>query len=119
MKTTVLADMLGVTMLATVGLLPLGCLPVPQPAAAVDLQPDVAVYGTYSLMVSGPRPSPVEPADGCKSGCRCNGTGIEPTGDGLARVPCRCPDTCKCKAKKESVSCQSGTCRLQTQRIVR
>jgi len=104
MKTIALADSLGVMILATATALPLGCVPIPT-AVKADLQPFIAVTGNYELMVSGPRPTPA-PApgpgpDGCQSGCRCNGTGREPTGDGLATTPCRCPDSCACKAKKQ------------------
>lgn len=31
---------------------------------------------------------------------KCNNTGKVRSGDGLAIVPCPCPDTCPCKAKK-------------------
>lgn len=122
MKTTIMADVCGLAMVAAAASLPLGCVPVPQPAAASDLQADIAVYGQYSLMVSGahvvPAPSPA-PEAGCTTGCRCNGSGVEPTGDGLARVPCRCPDSCSCKAKKETSPCQSGTCPRPTRPTVR
>lgn len=30
---------------------------------------------------------------------KCNGTGKVRSGDGLAIVPCPCPDTCPCKSK--------------------
>lgn len=117
MKNAAFADVIGITMMAVVGSLPLGC--VPRVDAKVDLQPIVAVCGEYSIMVSGGR-SVVVPTDGCSKGCKCAGSGVEPTGDGLERVPCRCPDTCKCKTpKKEAVPCQSGTCRPPMQRIVR
>lgn len=114
MKHAAFADAVGIAMLATIGSLPLGC--VPRAEATVNLQPMVAVCGQYSLMVTGTRIV----ADGCSKGCKCAGSGVEPTGDGLAKVPCRCPDTCKCKStNKEAVPCQSGTCRIPTQRIVR
>lgn len=112
MRVVALADGIGVAMLAAVAALPFGCSVRPTEAAKAECQPFIAVAGNYSVMVSGPRPTPAPaPApkpNGCLAGCRCNGTGIEPTGDGLARVPCRCPDNCQCKSK--AASCQSGKC---------
>lgn len=70
-----------------------------------NLQPFVAVAGAYSLMAAGvgPTPSPAPPPeDGCTPGCRCEGTGIERTGDGLSTTDCRCPDGCECKSRKEA-----------------
>lgn len=82
-----------------------------------NLQPEVAAFGSYALIEGNRRPlepSP-EPAGGCAEGCRCNGTGREPTGDGLSDSECRCPDGCKCKAKKAATVasgtvCKTGTC---------
>jgi hypothetical protein len=116
MKHIALADSLGVVMLAAVTGLPLGCDIRPQPPRD-DLQPLIAVAGNYELLVTGPRPTPApEPTpapgrDGCQSGCRCNGTGKEPTGDGLAIVPCRCKQG---KQKSEGQQCP-----LPARRIVR
>lgn len=103
MKPYALADSFGVAMVVLMAALPLGCgiKPVKIP---VDLQPLIAVTGNYAVLVSGrnpsPAPAPAPKPNGCLAGCRCNGTGIEPTGDGLSRVPCRCEDDCPCKAKK-------------------
>ena len=55
-------------------------------------------YGSRSLS------KPVTPQEGCEAGCGCNGTGEERSGDGLAVVACRCPDTCDCKQSSEPVS---------------
>ena len=77
-----------------------------------------------------PAPAPNGPPAGCESGCRCNGTGEEKSGDGLAIVPCRCEDDCECKAARaepepviadepqlvpitSSSSCESGNCQPQ------
>lgn len=80
-----------------------------------NLQPLIAVAGTYSLMaMETPAPPAPPPAPaGCAKGCKCNGTGREPTGDGLSTVPCRCPDGCACKTKSIKSSgtiCTTGTC---------
>lgn len=123
MKHVAIADAVGVVILSSVAALPFGCVPRPTVAKA-DLQPLIAVAGTYELMVSGPKPNPTPapaPApkpNGCLAGCRCNGTGIEPTGDGLSKVPCRCEDDCPCK-RKTSKPCETGKCPLPTPRTVR
>jgi hypothetical protein len=120
MKHAAFADAVGVVILSSVAALPFGCVPRPTVAKA-DLQPLIAVAGTYELMVSGPKPNPTPapaPApkpNGCLEGCRCNGTGIEPTGDDLSKVPCRCEDDCPCKTKR----CETGKCPPPTQRTVR
>lgn len=44
----------------------------------------------------------VVPSKGCEEGCRCNGTGEEPSGDGILVVNCRCEDDCECKAGKDA-----------------
>lgn len=44
---------------------------------------------------------PVSPQAGCEAGCGCNGTGEEKSGDGLAVVSCRCPESCECKQAEE------------------
>lgn len=78
----------------------LGCS-LDQPAG--DLRPLVAAGGAYGLMDQRqpqPQPGPQPGPTACVRGCKCNGTGREPTGDGLATVECRCPDNCPCKAKK-------------------
>lgn len=80
------------------------------------LQPFVAVTGAYALMDRAPPPAPEPPADGCVKGCKCGGTGVEKTGDGLSKTPCRCPDDCGCKKKardfttKSAPVCTTGTC---------
>lgn len=112
MKHVAIADAVGVALLSSVTALPLGC--VPQPAAVkADLQPLIAVAGTYELMAPKsdptPAPAPAPKPNGCVAGCRCNGTGIEPTGDGLAKVPCRCEDDCPCK-RKAAQPCPTGNC---------
>ena len=38
----------------------------------------------------------------------CKGTGYVLSGDGLAKVPCPCDDTCECKKKK--TGCPGGKC---------
>lgn len=117
MKAIALADGLGVAVVALVAALPLGCGVRPTEAKE-DLQPFIAVAGHYSVLVSGktpqnpsPAPAPAPKPNGCLAGCRCNGTGIEPTGDGLAKVPCRCDDSCACK-QKGAAPCPSGKCRV-------
>jgi hypothetical protein len=107
MKHIAIADAVGVAILSSVAALPLGCVPQPQPKAAkADLQPLIAVAGTYSLMVSGAEnPTPAPKPNGCLEGCRCNGTGKEPTGDRLSIVSCRCEDDCACKRKAQQ--CQT------------
>ena len=57
----------------------------------------------------------VVPSKGCEEGCRCNGTGEEPSGDGILVVNCRCEDDCECKAGKDAPSnsepvCVDGSC---------
>jgi hypothetical protein len=114
MRPIAIADSLGVALLATVTAMPLGCVPEPKVAKA-DPQPLIAVAGNYAILESGtrptpaPSPTPTPGPGGCRSGCKCNGTGREPTGDGLATMPCRCPDDCKCKA---SQTCTTGSCRV-------
>lgn len=111
MKIAALADGVGIALVASMAALPLGC-GVRTTEAKTECQPFIAVAGHYAVLESGSRPTPAPaPApkpNGCRAGCRCNGTGIEPTGDGLARVPCRCDDNCPCKTK--AAPCQSGKC---------
>lgn len=68
-------------------------------AEVPDERPFVAVTFYYESMRET-SPAPVVPTDGCVDGCGCNGTGEERSGDGLAVVGCRCPETCSCKANK-------------------
>ena len=94
-----------------------GCEP-----ASLNLQPVVAVGGAYGLAedAAKPRPAPAPPKpDGCVEGCKCNGTGVEPSGDKLNVGPCRCDDSCACKKKKAATTalpiktgtiCTTGTC---------
>lgn len=65
-----------------------------------DLQPFVAVAGAYAMVEyrAEPTPAPEPASDKCAAGCKCNGTGKELSGDGVALIGCRCPDSCKCKA---------------------
>ena len=73
-------------------------------------------------------PTSEVPREGCEPGCKCNGTGKEETGDGLAIVPCRCDDDCECKAEKSTAeilrepplvpvtqaeSCENGSCNAE------
>lgn len=75
-------------------------------AAEVD-RPDIiaALAVRYAAIMTSqddtPAPTPT-PSGDCTTGCRCNGTGKERTGDGLSVVDCRCPDGCKCKASNSS-----------------
>jgi hypothetical protein len=103
-------DSVGVVMLASVAALPLGCIPT----VVIDPQPLIAVGGNYALFgkPAGPAPAPAPAPGGCDSGCKCNGTGKEPSGDGLAVVNCRCPEGCKCKPKGSTV-CVSGSCQVK------
>lgn len=55
----------------------------------------------YAAIVCVPRDAPKPPSEGCAEGCKCNGTGKERSGDGLAIVNCRCDDDCECKAGKQ------------------
>lgn len=123
MKPSVVADSVGVLLLATVTALPLSCIPRVD-AKQPNLQPFIAVAGTYSLMAAdrGPTPAPAPPSTGCVEGCKCNGTGKEKSGDGLAIVPCRCPDTCSCKAAKktaQATTCTTGSCGWPTRNMAR
>lgn len=102
MKPAALVDVVGVAMVATFAALPLSCVPQ-VPMNGENLQPLVAAAGAYSVMLDEPAPTPV-PTVGCDEGCKCNGTGKEKSGDGLAIVGCRCPDSCSCKAKKAPVT---------------
>jgi len=81
----------------------------------VNLQPNVAAYGSYAVLEGKRLPPPAPAAEGCTEGCKCNGTGRERTGDGLSDSECRCPAGCKCKAKKAAAVttgtiCKTGTC---------
>jgi len=81
----------------------------------VNLQPNVAAYGSYAVLEGKRLPPPAPATDGCTEGCKCNGTGRERTGDGLSDSECRCPAGCKCKAKKAAAVttgtiCKTGTC---------
>lgn len=116
-----IADSIGVAMLATVAAIPLGCIKTAL-AVRAEPQPFIAVCGTYAVLASGsePGPAPVQP-DGCAAGCKCGGTGKEKSGDGLALVGCRCPDTCKCKGavqhppatiSSKPSTCTSGSCKV-------
>lgn len=101
MRIVALADGIGIALVASMAALPLGCGLRPTEAKE-DLQPFIAVAGHYAVLEKpspSPAPAPAPKPNGCLAGCRCNGTGIEPTGDGLAKVPCRCDDSCACKAK--------------------
>lgn len=95
-----------------VGLLLAGVAGCSEPA---NLQPLIAVSGQYAIMAARrcPTPAPV-PEPGCSKGCKCNGTGIEPSGDRLNTGPCRCPDSCECKKRKSvmlsGTSCVTGSC---------
>ncbi len=53
----------------------------------------------YAAVITNPpkAPTPDKPREGCVEGCKCNGTGKEKSGDGLAVVSCRCDDDCSCK----------------------
>ena len=62
-------------------------------------RPFVSVTMAFGAM--GYEQPPVSPQEGCEEGCGCNGTGEERSGDGLAVVACRCPETCECKAARE------------------
>lgn len=80
----------------TLGLLVslVGCSPPPNSAASL-----VPVTFAY-LSMGEASPAPVSPA-GCIEDCTCKGTGEERSGDGLAIVACRCPETCACKTRSE------------------
>jgi len=59
----------------------------------------VAVWLAFAhaaVLPPAPVPTPV-PTQCCKP---CAGTGMVPTGDGVSRVPCACPTTCPCAAKR-------------------
>ena len=99
-------DSVGVVMLASVAALPLGCIPT----VVIDPQPLIAVGGNYALFGKPAVPAPTP--GGCQTGCKCNGTGKEPSGDGLAIVNCRCPDSCKCKQRGATV-CTTGSCQVK------
>lgn len=46
-----------------------------------------------------PKPRPRPRPDGCAGGCDCGGTGWVTSPEGF-RLPCPCPDSCKCKQGK-------------------
>jgi hypothetical protein len=83
-----------------------------------NLQPLISVAGTYALIEHRRTPpAPVAPSQGdCSKGCKCGGTGVEKTGDGLSVTECRCPDGCACKKKAAAKTfstdavCTTGTC---------
>lgn len=103
MRTDVVADSAGVVILTALAALPISCVPSHPAAPRINLQPLVATAGAYSVIAgekNSPEPAPV-PTVGCEEGCQCNGTGREPSGDGLAIVGCRCPETCSCKQPKQ------------------
>ena len=66
-----------------------------------NLQPWIAISGSYSLLSE----VVVTPA-GCETGCKCGGSGVEKSGDGLALIGCRCPATCSCKKKGTAAICK-------------
>lgn len=113
------ADSVGAVALLAVAFLPIGCLELR--VSNIDLRPFIAVSGQYSLMgEDSPTPAPPAPAGQCEEGCKCNGTGKEKSGDGLAVIECRCPETCKCKNKSaEAEECTNGQCPPATRVIVR
>lgn len=93
----------------TIALLATGCT---QTSSTEDSRPFVSVTFAYGARSLG---RPVSPQDGCDEGCQCNGTGEERSGDGLAIVACRCPDTCDCKQRSELIpeeaeACEDGSC---------
>jgi hypothetical protein len=68
------------------------------PPPRQDLRPFVAVSGLYSIWAAAaPVPAPVVK---CAEGCKCKGTGKEPTGGGETVAACRCPESCPCKKAK-------------------
>ena len=85
-RSCVIVDAVGALALVTM----VGCMTAS--ALRTNLQPFVAAAGQYTMMA---RPPVV--TDGCETGCKCNGTGTERSGDGLSEVNCRCPETCRCK----------------------
>jgi len=119
-------------------LLAIGCN-APQAVNRADIIAALAVRYAAAIVNQGKQPAPIPdvPQEGCVDGCRCNGTGEEKSGDGLAVVPCRCEDDCECKAAraepmpfakesagisseepplvpiKSSSSCESGNCEQQ------
>ena len=82
-------------------------LPGCQTAQSVDragIISELSVRVAALLFTQGSEPAPTPaPKDGCDVGCRCNGTGEEKSGDGLAVVSCRCEDSCKCKEEKKGL----------------
>jgi hypothetical protein len=102
--TDFVADVAGVLLLTTAAALPLSCTPRLPAVESPNLQPLVATAGAYGIAeAAAATPAPV-PTVGCEAGCKCNGTGKEPSGDGLSIVGCRCPDSCSCKAKKAATT---------------
>jgi len=73
----------------------LGCAQ-PRRSERPICRPFVSVTFAYCAR-SLDRAPPVSPETGCEEGCKCNGTGEERSGDGLAVVACRCPESCDCK----------------------
>jgi hypothetical protein len=106
MRTDAIADSIGLLMLTAVTAMPFSCSPSPAPAPlpAASLQPLVATAGVFGVLEAAENAGPTPPAPqvGCAAGCRCNGTGVEKSGEGLSDVACRCPDNCSCKAKKNA-----------------
>lgn len=54
-------------------------------------------------------PAPPKPSVKCCGDCK--GTGMVPTGDGLTRVWCSCPQTCSCAANRPKPQCRTGNCK--------
>lgn len=78
----------------------LGCSVEVETSQRPLTRPFVSVTMAFGSM--GYEKPPVSPQEGCEEGCGCNGTGEERSGDGLAVVACRCPETCECKASNLS-----------------
>ena len=68
----------------------------------------VAVWLAFASPAASPQPQPV-PTKCCGE---CKGTGMVPTGDGISRVSCRCPDSCQCAKNRPKVQCVNGNCNV-------
>jgi len=116
-------DAIGSSIMLLAVAAPMSCVQISRRA---DVQPFIAAAGAYALLAAEAGPTPAPPATGCTEGCRCNGTGKEKSGDGIAIVECRCPDSCECKKKKPAAPikkasvapCPNGTCQWPTRSIV-
>ena len=95
-----LVESIGASVFLLAATLPLGCVSVPPG----DLQPLIAVAGTYSLAADAKKPTPAK----CEN---CGGRGV--VGDGTIEVPCPVcrpsAATAPCKCEGKGYTLKDGT----------